>query len=97
MDNKTFLTRLAKRLNRDTAEVATLAEGLSTAFKEAGAELDSIAIPGFGTFKAEKRDEEIVTDATTGRRTLYPPKIEMTFRPSVVLRKKLNDVTTHEQ
>lgn len=91
MDNKTFLSRLAKRLNREPSQVATLADGLSTAFKESGADLDSIAIPGFGTFKAEKTDERIETDAETGRRILYPPKIEMTFRPSVVLRKRLNN------
>lgn len=91
MDNKTFLTHLAKRLNRETAEVTALTDGLCTVIKEAGANLDSIAIPGFGTFKAEKKDEEIVTDPSTGNRSLYPPKIEMTFRPSVVLRKKLNN------
>ncbi|MDE6494857.1 MAG: HU family DNA-binding protein, partial [Duncaniella sp.] len=69
----------------------TLSDGLCTAFTEYGDDRDSIAIHGFGTFKAEKTDERIETDAETGRRMLYPPKIEMTFRPSVVLRKKLNN------
>jgi Bacterial nucleoid DNA-binding protein len=89
MDNKTFISRLAKRLNREQGQVAALTDGLLTAFREAATSLDSIAIPGFGTFKTEKTDEQISTDAVTGRRMLLPPKIEMTFRPSVVLRKKM--------
>ncbi len=89
MDNKTFINRLAKRLNREPSEITTLAEGLCNVFIEVGNELDSVAIPGFGTFKSTKRDELIVTDETTGKRTLLPPAITMEFQPSIVLRKKL--------
>lgn len=90
MDNKTFISHLSKRLNRDAAEVSTLIDGMSVIFREAGSELDSIAIPGFGTFKSEKAEERIVTDESTGLRTLYPPVISMDFQTSIVLRKKLN-------
>lgn len=90
MDNKAFITRLSKRLNREPSEVSTLVEGLSVIFREAGSELDSIAVPGFGTFKSAKDEEKVVTDETTGERTLYPPVIHMDFQPSIVLRKKLN-------
>lgn len=89
MDNKTFISRLAKRLNREPSEVTTLVEGLCNVFKEVGDNLDSVAIPGFGTFKSSKKDEEIVVDEATGKRTLLPPVISMEFQPSVVLRKKL--------
>ncbi|WP_297062809.1 HU family DNA-binding protein [uncultured Duncaniella sp.] len=90
MDNKTFITKLSKRLNRDTSEVSTLIEGLNRIFRESGAELDSIAIPGFGTFKSTKTEERVVTDETTQERTLYPPVISMEFQPSIILRKKLS-------
>lgn len=89
MDNKTFITRLSKRLNREPAEISALAEGLSLVFREAGADIDSIAIPGFGTFKSAKTEEHVVTDEATGERTLLPPAIVMEFQPSIVLRKKL--------
>lgn len=89
MDNKTFIARLAKRLNREPSEVSTLIEGLCTVFKEVGNDLDSVAIPGFGTFKASKKDEIVVVDESTGKRTLLPPSITMDFQPSIVLRKKL--------
>lgn len=51
-------------------------------------DLDSVAIPGFGTFETIKHDEMIVEDVPTGKRMLLPPKIEVVFKPSVVLRKK---------
>lgn len=89
MDNKTFTSRLAKRLDREPGEVATLIEGLCNVFKEVGNNLDSVAIPGFGTFKSSKKDEMIVLDEATGERTLFPPVITMEFQPSIVLRKKL--------
>ncbi len=89
MDNKTFLARLSKRLNREPAEISVLVEGLCKVFKETGADLDSIAIPGFGTFKTSKTDERITIDETTGQRTLLPPVSAKEFQPSIVLRKKL--------
>lgn len=89
MDNKQFITKLGKRLNRENSEVTTLVEGLCRVFKECGSELDSVAVPGFGTFKSIKKDEIIVTDEATGKRTLLPPSINLEFTPSIVLRKKL--------
>lgn len=89
MDNKQFISRLGKRLNRENTEVATLVEGLCKVFKECGADLDSIAIPGFATFKSVKSDEAIVYDEVNGKRTLVPPAIRMEFAPSIVLRKKM--------
>lgn len=89
MDNKTFTSRLASQLDREASEINTLIKGLSTVFKQVGTDLDSVAIPGFGTFKSIKKDEEIVIDPATGKRTLLPPAITMEFQPSVVLRKKL--------
>lgn len=49
---------------------------------------DSVAIPGFGTFSAVKTDEYIDVDED-GRRWLRPPHIDIAFRTSVVLRKKV--------
>lgn len=89
LDNKTFITRLSKRLNREPAEVSTLVEGLCVVIREAGADLDSIAVPGFGTFKSSKTEERVVTDEASGERTLLPPAIALEFQPSIVLRKKL--------
>ena len=38
-----------------------------------------------------KHDEEIRVNPATGQRTLYPPKVEMSFQPSTILKNKLNN------
>ncbi len=89
MDAKTFNSRLSKTLGCEPAEAAKLIEGLGSVFAREAADLNSVAIPGFGTFVTTKTDEEIVTDEATGERTLTPPAITLGFQTSVVLRKKL--------
>lgn len=84
-----MVNRLKTVLNRDAGEIETLIDALCKAVKNSGSELDSIAIPGFGTFKSEKRDEYVKEDAATGVRTLCPPEISITFQPSIIMRKKL--------
>lgn len=89
MDNKTFIATLASRTGLQPRSVGVLIEDLVAIFKENGSELNSVAVPGVGNFVAEKTDEQIETDPATGERRLLPPAIRMTFKPSVVLRKKL--------
>ena len=83
------MSRLAKVLGKEPSHVASLTSALSAALAETGAELDSAAIPGFGTFVSEKVDEHITVDPVNGERLLVPPSITLHFQPSVVLRKKL--------
>lgn len=89
MDSKTFTTRLAKASGLDNHTVGALTSALVESIADAGAALDSVAIPGFGTFQSAKTDEHIETHPESGRRMLMPPAIELQFQPSVVLRKKL--------
>lgn len=89
MDSKTFTARLAKTLGCDHQRVSAMTAALTAALAETGAELDSAAIPGFGTFQTVKTDEHITVDPVSGERLLVPPAITMHFLPSVVLRKKM--------
>lgn len=89
MDTKTFNNHVARQLSISPAEVGRLTECLGRVMAEIGTGLDSVAIPGFGTFTSVKHDERVVTDPSTGSRTLMPPAIETGFITSVVLRKKL--------
>lgn len=91
MDNKTLVTLLAKKTGRDTRDINMLIEGLASVIKEKCGELDSIAIPGFGTFIPLKEDEKIISDPTTGKRMLLPPAITLTFKTSALLRKRMTD------
>lgn len=52
--------------------------------------LESVAIPGFGSFTPVKHEERVETDAESGRRTLLPPHIAVNFIPGSKLRKLLS-------
>lgn len=90
MDAKNFNNRLAGSLNMTPRQTSGLTEALAEIFQEAARTLTSVAVPSFGTFVPVKRDEEVVTDRSTGRRMLLPPQITVEFQPAAMLRKKLN-------
>lgn len=64
-------------------------EALAREIIDIACSLDSVAIPGFGTFAGVKENERIEVDESTGRRRLLPPCVKFSFSPSVILRKKL--------
>ena len=52
-------------------------------------ELDSVVVPGFGTFEPKKRNERVMIHPSTGKRMLVPPKVVLGFKVSNVLKAKL--------
>lgn len=92
MDYKQFRKQLSEATGHTLADTDTLVEAFAAVLRGCGTELDAVAVPSFGTFTTEKHDEEIRTDAATGRRTLFPPEIRMDFTPGAVLLRKLSPV-----
>jgi len=89
MDNRQLIDRIARNLGRNRADVTKLMEAFTGAVKTACGEMDSIAIPGFGTFEPKKKNERVVTNPATHKRMLVPPKIVLNFKVSNVLKSKL--------
>jgi len=89
MDYKTFRRRLAEKLGRKTSDIDALVEGLSIVLRQSCSELDSVAIPTFGTFAPRKHPETIVNDLSTGKKMLVPPEISVEFRPGAMLTKRM--------
>ena len=84
MENKEIVNRIAKKLGRKSADINKLVDGLSTVLKNSCAEMDSMAIPGFGSFEPKKKNERV-----TVKRLLIPPKVVLSFKISNVLKNKL--------
>ena len=89
MDTKTLIERACSDSKLDPAQGRIVADDFSALLSESGSELDSIAIPGFGVFESKKRLERINVHPATGKRMLLPPKIVMSFKPSALLKQKL--------
>lgn len=86
MDHNEFCRQLTERTGRSSADVDALIDGLSLAVRQACADLDTVAVPTFGSFVPEKHREEVVKDLSTGKQMLLPPEIAVSFVPSARLR-----------
>ena len=89
MDNKELLERVSGNLGRTKGDVAKLLEAFAEVVKSRCGELDSVAIPGFGTFEAKKKNERVLVNPSNGKRMLVPPKVAVSFKVSNVLKNRL--------
>ena len=89
MNNKDLIQTLASDLaitpkaaqKMTSALIATLAENLDSD--------TSLSIQGFGSFEVKKKMERIVVNPATRQRKLIPPKLVLAFKPSAVLKEKM--------
>lgn len=89
MDYRQFRKHLSELTGRSAADIDAMTEGLSVVLRQTCAELDSIAVPTFGTFVAVKHNEEVRQDLSTGKSMLVPPEIDIEFHPGAMLLKKI--------
>ena len=80
---------LEKKLGYSNEESESMLDATIEAIKEYAKDLDTIAIPGFGTLSCTKIDEQVSMNNVTGTQMLTPPQIKLSFKSSVVLRKKI--------
>ncbi len=89
MNNKDFIQTLAANLSvtpkaaqkMTSALISTLAENLDSD--------TTLSIQGFGAFEVKKKMERIVVNPATRQRKLIPPKLVLAFKPSAVLKEKM--------
>ena len=89
MDNKKLVETVAANLGRSPKDVSKLLESFAGILRTRCSDLDSVVVPGFGTFEPMKRNERVMLQPSTGRRMLVPPKITLGFKVSNVLKTKL--------
>lgn len=90
MDYKKFSEELSSRLDISLSTVNLLNEALCKEFIRTASEIDSIVVPGFGTFESRLREERIALHPASGKRLLVPPRIYLSFKQSPVLKQKIN-------
>ncbi|MBR2606960.1 MAG: HU family DNA-binding protein [Bacteroidaceae bacterium] len=88
MNNKEFISKLAKKTGFSSSKTATDIETLVATMIERLKENDQINISGFGVFEVKMRRERVSVNPKTGQRMLIPPKLVPAFRPSSKLKDK---------
>ena len=86
MDYKSFLARYAAASDTDPRRAAQIAGTITSLLADHAAQLDTLAIAGFGTFTTTKADEYTVQNPD-GTQTLMPPAVTTRFTPGSRLRK----------
>ena len=88
MDNKKLVETVATNLGRSTEDVTKLLDALAGVLSARCADMDSVHVPGFGSFEPKMHQERVALDPN-GQRTLVPPKVTLTFKVSNVLKAKI--------
>ncbi|MBQ2127333.1 MAG: HU family DNA-binding protein [Bacteroidaceae bacterium] len=88
MNNKEFITKLAKKCGIQAADASTNVDTLVGIMTECLKENDQLNISGFGIIEVKMRNERLSVNPKTGQRFLVPPKIVPAFKPSNKLKDK---------
>lgn len=88
MNNKEFITKLAKKCNISAADASINVDAFVGLMTECLKENDQLNISGFGILEVKMRNERLSVNPKTGQRFLIPPKIVPAFKPSNKLKDK---------
>ena len=90
MNNKEFISELAKQTNQSVGTTTKLVSDPLRILEEHFQQDDSVSLSSFGTFEVKKKMERVSVNPTTGKRYLIPPKLVLAFKQSNVLKDKFN-------
>ena len=90
MNTDDFISSLSEKTGRDVDDTARLVSSLTDIIVGGMQDGKAVSLQGFGIFEVKKRPEKIVANPTAGKRILYPPKLVIGFRPSSLLKEKIN-------
>lgn len=97
MDHKTFIDKVSQNSHLSKTECGEFLNAFIDLMETSLAEGDTISIPSFGNFEPRKRNERIMSHPSNpGTRLLIPPKVVVSFKPSTILKNKINNIQGDE-
>lgn len=88
MNNKEFITELSKKTGYSSKDVTQYLSSLIYIMSQELQDGNTVSIQGFGTFDVKKKMERISVNPVTHQRMLIPPKLVLSYKPSVALKEK---------
>lgn len=89
MNNKEFISEISRRLNYSNKDATRLVSSVINIMTQELQDGNTIAIQGFGSFEVKKKLERVSVNPITQQRLLIPPKLALTFKPSLTLKDKI--------
>lgn len=90
MNHKEFLTALSGKCGLTVEEADRQVGILLSVMKKTWSEGDSVSISGFGVLEVRKKKERVSVNPSNGQRMLIPPKLTLNYKPSALLKDKIN-------
>ncbi len=88
MNNKEFISELSKRMGYSNKEATQFVSSVLNVMSQELQDGKSVVIQGFGSFDVKKKLERISVNPVTRQRMLIPPKLVLSYKPSVTLKEK---------
>ena len=88
MNNKEFISELSRRLGYSNKDTTRLVSSLLSVMTQELQDGSTVALQGCGTFEVKKKLERVSVNPATQQRMLIPPKLVLTYKPSITLKEK---------
>ena len=88
MNNKEFISELSRRLGYTNKDTTRMVASLLSVMTQELQDGKTVALQGFGTFEVKKKLERVSVNPATQQRMLIPPKLVLTYKPSITLKEK---------
>jgi len=90
VNTKELITELRNRLNLEEDKAEMLFDSTIKTIEKELLNNNSVNIQGFGMFEVRKKEERISVNPVTKQRMLVPPKLTLAFKPSSILKERIN-------
>lgn len=90
MNSNEFVSLLSDRTGREEKETKRMISYVSDIITEGLQDGKTVTLRGLGVFEVRKKLEKIIVNPSTGKRTLFPPRLIIGFRSSFQLKGKNN-------
>lgn len=88
MNNKEFISELSKRMGYSNKDATQFVSSVLNVMSQELQDGKSVVIQGFGSFDVKKKLERISVNPVTRQRMLIPPKLVLSYKPSITLKGK---------
>lgn len=90
MNSDDFVRILSEKTGRDIKDTESMISSVADIIVEELEEGNAVSLKGFGFFEVKKKMEKIVSNNSTGKRILFPPRLVVGFRQSSLLKDRIN-------
>ena len=89
MNNKEFISELSRKLGYSNKDATRLVSSVLSIMTQELQDGNTIAIQGFGSFEVKKKLERVSVNPVTQQRLLIPPKLVLSFKPGITLKRQI--------